>query len=367
MTILKKFSSIKLFFTLSFCLLAAMTAGTLIPQNQPPEKYYEMFSPATFELLSKLGIFNLYHSVWFTALLALLGVNTFSCITMRIVERKVSRLPWGALMSHVGFLVILIGGMISAMFGVRGEMTLTVNQTAGSFSAFSDANKSLSLPFQVRLTDFNVDYYGSGQHFVKVKELNEGWEETLEVEPGKKYEIKNKVHLAVLQYLPDFRMNKGEKGDAGLKFYSASSYPNNPALEVTVSASPERHLWLFAKYPEFSHMLNDTKNSENHVNVEYQFVPSKVKQFNSKIEILKPVGDAANQILSRAELSVNHPFKFGGYTFFQSGYDPDNPNFSSFQVSKDPGVPFVYAGFLILPLGLSISFYGKKNKNGSIL
>ncbi len=39
---------------------------------------------------------------------------------------------------------------------------------------------------------------------------------------------------------------------------------------------------------------------------------------------------------------------------------PQNPNFSSFQITKDPGTPIVYAGFLLLPFGLFLSFYGGK-------
>lgn len=69
--------------------------------------------------------------------------------------------------------------------------------------------------------------------------------------------------------------------------------------------------------------------------------------------------------LASGRLSVNSPFQYGGYTFYQSGYDPRDPDFSSLQVSKDPGVPFVYAGFIILPFGLYLSFYRKTSANGT--
>ncbi|MBI3012063.1 MAG: cytochrome c biogenesis protein ResB, partial [Elusimicrobia bacterium] len=209
---------------------------------------------------------------------------------------------------------------------------------------------------QVRLANFSVEHYDSGKHWIQVANLKEGWNQVVEVQPGNEYWVNKSVRLNVLRYVPDFRVEK-DAANGQWKTYSASLAPNNPALQVEVTASPKRMVWLFAKYPELSsHFTGETKNKENHLDLTYQFVPGKVKQFRSKIEIMKD-----NQVLANGETSVNHPFQYGGYNFFQSGYNPEDPSFSSFQVSKDPGVPVVYAGFVLLPLGLTLSFYGGRN------
>jgi predicted MFS family arabinose efflux permease len=49
--------------------------------------------------------------------------------------------------------------------------------------------------------------------------------------------------------------------------------------------------------------------------------------------------------------------KYGGYTFYQTGYDPKDPTWTSLQVVRDPGVPLVYAGFAFLIAGLFTVFY----------
>ncbi|HTS17895.1 MAG TPA: cytochrome c biogenesis protein ResB, partial [Verrucomicrobiae bacterium] len=50
-------------------------------------------------------------------------------------------------------------------------------------------------------------------------------------------------------------------------------------------------------------------------------------------------------------------FSYKGYTFYQSGYNPDDLSYTAFQVVKDPGVPVVYAGFALMIVGLFIVFY----------
>ncbi|OGR54249.1 MAG: hypothetical protein A3I11_07210 [Elusimicrobia bacterium RIFCSPLOWO2_02_FULL_39_32] len=352
---IKKLASLQLFFILSLILIVSMISGTLIPQNLPAEKVQQIFSPSMVKILSNLGLFNLFHSAWFIGLLVLLGLNTSACILMRIQEKKYKSLPWGALISHTAILVILAGGVTSALLAEKGVLELRVKEANCCVPSSASNGPTIHLPFQVRLADFNIDTYSSGQHFIQVKNLKEGWSESLEVEPGKDYFLKKSVKLNVLRYEPDLRVEK-DSASGEWRAYSASSFPNNPALQVEVTASPTKRVWLFAKFPELSHLSNGANSVEKHLDLLYQYVPGKIKQFKSKIEILKE-----SQLLVAAETSVNHPFKFGGYTFYQSGYNPEDPTYSSFQVVKDPGVPLIYAGFILLPLGLTISFYGKKS------
>lgn len=352
---IKKLSSLQLFFILAFLMMGAMTIGTLIPQNQTPEKYQLMFSPSVFQVFQKLGFFDLFHSNWFMLLMILLGMNTAACLYTRISANAFKTLPWGAILSHCAFLIILLGGVVSGLLGQRGVLALTVGQTDCCVPPLANGSPTIHLPFQVKLVNFNVEYYDLGKHTIQVDHRKEGWKETLNVEPGKKYDIRNKVQVTVLAYLPDFRLEKDPK-TGSMKPYSISSYPNNPALELEVTASPTKRLWLFANHPDFSHSL-DKIDSEG-IHLLYQFVPGKIKQFKSNLEVLS-TGENSKKLAS-VEASVNHPFKYGGYTFYQSGYDPQNPNFSSFQVTKDPGTPIVYAGFILLPFGLFLSFYGGK-------
>jgi cytochrome c biogenesis protein ResB len=62
---------------------------------------------------------------------------------------------------------------------------------------------------------------------------------------------------------------------------------------------------------------------------------------------------------------MNHPLLHRGYKFFQSSYveEPGRPAISIFAVNKDPGIPFVYGGSIILVAGIAILFFGLKKKN----
>ena len=61
--------------------------------------------------------------------------------------------------------------------------------------------------------------------------------------------------------------------------------------------------------------------------------------------------------VARGVVTVNGPLSYGGYTFYQTGYNPQDLSWTSLQVVKDPGVPLVYAGFALMIAGLAIVFY----------
>ncbi|MCX7834796.1 MAG: cytochrome c biogenesis protein ResB [bacterium] len=54
----------------------------------------------------------------------------------------------------------------------------------------------------------------------------------------------------------------------------------------------------------------------------------------------------------QVHISMNNPMVYKGYKFFQSSFIEGTPEYSVFSVGYDPGVPIVYAGCIILVLGL---------------
>lgn len=77
-----------------------------------------------------------------------------------------------------------------------------------------------------------------------------------------------------------------------------------------------------------------------------------VKNYKSKITVLEQ-GRAALE----KTIEVNRPLKYKGYTLYQASYDRDEFKWSGLDVVKDPGVPFVFAGFILLNAGVMLSFY----------
>lgn len=86
--------------------------------------------------------------------------------------------------------------------------------------------------------------------------------------------------------------------------------------------------------------------------IKYNWAPRRPKDFISKVTILKD----GKEIFSQ-DIQVNEPLNFAGYNFFQSSYDTRDLSWSGLQIVKDPGVPVIYAGFVLLIVGLVMIFY----------
>lgn len=66
----------------------------------------------------------------------------------------------------------------------------------------------------------------------------------------------------------------------------------------------------------------------------------------------------------KVHISMNNPMVHNGWKFFQSSFVEGTPEYSVFSVGYDPGVPIVYAGCIILILGLiGITFFKSYLKN----
>ena len=68
-------------------------------------------------------------------------------------------------------------------------------------------------------------------------------------------------------------------------------------------------------------------------------------------------------------ISMNEPLKYGGWTFYQSSFEPDKdgrePVVSILSVNKDPGRVLKYFGSLLIVVGIALLFYRRK-MNGRI-
>lgn len=82
------------------------------------------------------------------------------------------------------------------------------------------------------------------------------------------------------------------------------------------------------------------------------------ESFESDVEL----HDAARGVTLARTISMNHPLLYRGYKIFQSGYQDATPEISVFSVRKDPGVPLVYMGCIVVVLGIAIMFYWKTPK-----
>ncbi len=105
------FGSLKMAMWLFIVIIIASAAGTL---------YESRFD-------AQIARYYVYQAPWFTVWLVLLCI-TLACATF-------TRLPWkkrhtGFVITHLGIIILLMGGMIGRHFGIEGSITLRVGEPA---------------------------------------------------------------------------------------------------------------------------------------------------------------------------------------------------------------------------------------------
>lgn len=417
--VIRGLRSIRFAIVLMALIAAASIVGTLIEQGPYlPEAAIARYGRVVGSLIVLLGLNHLYVTWWFLGLLGLLALSVAACTFSgaRFTLRKSF-----TLITHASILLIVAGAILRGVAGVDGEAVIgrgqttdvlhvpgvvlvdykyagmngegivrkeshvlslseptalnnagvvadsivvtdatdattykpkvdydvveAENRTALQYSQPS-AIGAVPLGFHMRLDDFVVRYYDDAHDALEVQLQGAAQPLSIPREVGKVIQLRpDGTSIEVLRYLPDFKM------DENRKIYSASDEPLNPAVEVRFTGpAGESKQWLFSKYPE----LEGHGAGPEGIKVKYVWHPATVKAFESHVTIL----DAGGKELQNAVILVNSPLKVGPYTFYQVSYDPETLA-STLEVTSDPGVPLVFAGFLLLPIGVALAFYVK--------
>jgi cytochrome c biogenesis protein len=220
----KFFASVRLTIVLLLTLAITSIVGTLIPQNQAPEAYFNAFGAFFYRFFNIFGIFDLYHSWWFQTLMLMLTLNvlvcsierlsstwriifvrlpTFNLSRFRRLEKKekftqdcraeqlksfyqsvVSRSfgslrlentdsgyaifgekgRWtriGVYIVHLSVILMLIGAVIGSVFGFEGFVNIDEGDTVQHIRLRTN-NAVRQLDFAIRCDDFDVSFYENG-------------------------------------------------------------------------------------------------------------------------------------------------------------------------------------------------------------
>ena len=89
------FRSLKLTITLLILLALLSIIGTLIAQNASRMEYIQRYGVGLYEVLDFFNLFDMYHSLWFKAILVCLMINLVTCSLHRFpgVWRQISHEP----------------------------------------------------------------------------------------------------------------------------------------------------------------------------------------------------------------------------------------------------------------------------------
>lgn len=384
-------SSVKLALYTFFTLAITSVIGTVIEQGKEMAYYVEKFGPGTAKLFQLLSVPNMYGSWWFISLLVLFSLNLLVCtidrfpniwhlVTMdnlameldrvrkmpkrqvlksslpavellREADKLLPGLAWkfagrdldggklfaaqkgnwtrlGVIMVHVSILVIFAGAIIGLAFGYKGYVMIPEGKSVKQIYAY-DANRTpIPLDFALRCDRFLLELYDNGapkeflSDLVVLKDGQEVLSRSIEVNDP-------------LQY-------------GGLTFYQSSyeAYSEGVVVEVENGATKARKKFILgfreqASWPEERLSFGVV----NHMS-------TGMTSF-ARGQIWLKAGDAEPVqfwVNSGQAALVERP---GGNYVFSA-----RPLFATgLQVTRDPGVWYVYLGCGLMLVGLYIAFF----------
>ncbi|NPA95884.1 MAG: cytochrome c biogenesis protein ResB [Thermodesulfobacteria bacterium] len=400
------FASVKLALFLLFILAATSIIGTVIEQNKPFSQYVREYGQSTAELFQKLHFTDMYNSWWFLSLLGLFAINLIVCSLERIpnvirvikkdnlridpdriakmgirktvhlscsldeavtsVRKFLEKKGWktsmrvkkdsvllfaqkgawtrfGVYIVHLSILVILFGAVIGSptfakkilhkpKFAFKGSIMIPESRATDYIYSLSERGKKIDLGFAVRCNLFTIEYYSNGMPKTYLSKVSV-------LENGKPVVLKNgstEWNLEVNKPLT-YR---------GITFYQASYQPYPDFLSILRKKGTEGQ--------ETKIISGGQQIKTPFANISFGIINQKVR--GEAVQQLKIwfggdgaqpsvfwIGNGQKAIIKRPsgeyELIVKQLYATG------------------LQVTKDPGVWFVYIGCGMMLLGLYVAFF----------
>jgi cytochrome c biogenesis protein len=416
----KFFASVRLTIVLLLTLAATSVIGTLIPQNQSQADYVNAFGAFLYRLFDVLGLFDLYHSWWFQALMLMLAVNVLVCsierlsatwqiIFARHPKFNISRFRrlqqqeeftadgpaeqlktryqsivarhfrfqrveetdngfaifgekgrWtriGVYIVHLSVILMLVGAVIGSIFGFEGFVNIAEGDSVQRIR-LRNGGHMLDLDFAIRCDDFDVSFYDTGAP----KEFRSSL--TI-LEQGKPVLSKDIIVNDPLHY-------------KGISIFQ-SSYGELPAQQQGVQLPDEIILSFTSKA---SGMIYEKKvRIGQPIEIPEDLGKFVISEFRNAYNFRgQDLGAAIVGTLYQttgASIEVVLPVKFPSFDkmgpIFNKARKDDviisvadiNVNqtqaavryFTGLQVARDPGVWVVYSGFILIILGCYITFF----------
>jgi hypothetical protein len=347
-----RLASMRLAITLLAVVAGLSILGVLIGQGLPADTYTEQYGPGLGAFIARSGLASIFRAWYFLFTVWVLALSIVACAVSRLARlvrsrgRKLSRI--GSLVSHLAIVVILAGGVASAITGRReaaprflgagetievpgGGYSLRVDRAETEFNATGLLSDYVSLvtviedgresgPYRIEV-NHPLEHRGIGVYQFQMLPAAQSIERALigvAVPSGGESRVIDVVapfqeaadvpgtelSVKVLAFLSDFTYDI-DSGTAEL----ASVWHDNPAVLVQVTeagrVSDERWVFLGTE----GHRNDDTP-----------------------------------------------------YRLFLLDYAPDYAHgLTRFEFSRQPGTPLLYAGLSALSLGLCLTLWTRRS------
>lgn len=395
------FCSVKLTIYTLTLLAATSIIGTVILQQESPRQYIHEYGEGWYNVIRIFNLDDMYHAWWFLALVVVLCINIVVCsierlsTTWKIIfpekikfnvdrfrklknrqsfametdfqtlatdcEKMMSRsigkvireqtedtvvlyaekgrwTRFGVYIVHSSILLLLIGALIGSIYGFKAGLDLDEGQTSDT-AIIEKPQSSVNLGFSIRCDDFDVKFYDTGAP----KEFRS----TLTIiEDGKESFTTDILVNHPLRYkgINIFQSNYGT---------SRSSIPDTATFTIL--------------------QKNNNKATEHVLKIGQQIqLPDDLGMF--RLDAFEPHYDFMGRDLGQAFSGtltfkdgkiekIGLPLRFPTFDRMRKGdivfsiKAIDQKYYTGLQITKDPGVWYVYAGFILMILGCWVTFF----------
>jgi len=395
------FCSVKL--TIYTLVLLAVTSifGTVILQQGESHQYLNTYGEGWYNVIRIFNLDDMYHAWWFLALIVILCVNIVVCsierlsttwkiifpkkiqfnadrfrklknrqsFTMqtdfltlaqdceKLMTKRIGKVirqqtenavvmyaekgRWtrlGVYIVHSSILLLLMGALIGSLYGFKGFLNLDEGQTADA--AFIQKQRStVNLGFSIRCDDFDVKFYDTGTpaEYRSTLTIIEDGKESFTTDIRVNHPLRYK---GINIFQSSYGQSRSSQPDTAT--FSILNKNNNESKDYVLKIGQEIQLpddmgifRLDAFEFHYDFMGRD---------LEQAFVGTLTHK-NGKIE------------------KIGLPLRFPSFDRMRKGdtvftvKEMDQKYYTGLQITKDPGVWYVYAGFILMILGCWITFF----------
>jgi hypothetical protein len=324
--------------------------GVFVGQNLPPGAYAERHGPVFGPLLVRLGLTSVFASWYFLVAVSVLALSILACTFGRIVRlvrarrRRIAAI--GSFVTHLGLVVIIAGGIVTALGGFRRPADRYVR-----------AGGEIEVPeggFSLRVDEARTDFTEDGKiaEYVSVVTLIEDAREvgTQRIEVNHPL-VRNGIGVYQYEMLPAAESVE----EAALGVVCTDEGGEERVQELVVpfqEAVPLPGTALSLEVVAFlSHFTYDIERGTAEL--------ASVRHENPAVLVQVSRGDT---VLGERWAFVGMPSHDAGpdipCRFFLLHYRPDYLRaLTRFEFTRQPGTPLLYVGFGALSLGLVLVFW----------
>ena len=397
------FSSLKLTIVIFLSLAVTSIIGTVIPQNKEAAAYLSYYGKTLYNLFCLFNIFDMYYSWWFQLLLILLTINVVVCSMDRIgsvwrivfikkpkfnllVFKKASakkeffikKVPddlceiflkfiskrfgyttveknehgfcifaekWrfsrlGVYLVHLSIVFLLIGGLAGSFFGFEGRINILEGETIKSIRLFK-SRKIHDLGIKIRCDKFNVSFYESGAPKEYRSKL------TI-IDGGKSVLTQDILVNKPLRYkgINIFQSSYGSlpPNTFSLNFTSIKSgikYNREMVIGKEIDLPEQMGKFIVKKYSASYNLMGH--------NLGAALIGTRTPAKGKQIEIILPLRFSGFDKMRKGDLII-------------SVADWKKQHYTGLQITYDPGIWFIYTGFIMMIIGCFICFFMSHQK-----